>query len=270
MPTPFYNRLASYYEYLGGILRAEKKLSAIFPNPADIGWIRESQYSKILTNHLPDGCNILFGGFLFDRVGNESKQTDIIICTDAAPQFKVENKSFAPIDGTIAVIEVKSNLTRDELIKSLEAFNSLPNPSLLEDWQMSALHSTINFDGEPYKIIFAYDGIDKDQITEICNEFYATHPEITTNRMINMIHVCGKSFTYRLVMTADDRKNNEAMGMTGIDEILRSFISQTDPRDILGFSSAFLNIQTITTIQRNILWDFRYMFAELLKVFSRS
>jgi hypothetical protein len=252
MPIPFYERLASYYEYLGGILRAEKKLASIFPNNADIGWIRESQYAKILANHLPDGCNILFGGFLFDKDGSESRQTDIIICSDTIPQFKVEDKSFAPIDGTIAVVEVKSNLTKEQLIISLDAFAALPTPSVLEDWQLSAIHDRVRFNrSDPFLIIFAYDGIDKMSIHRVLTEYYTLHPEIPIEKRPNMIHICGKSFTLKTPMPGTSA---------------HEFVPFSDEKDIKAFSQTFIRIQELTGIHRNVLWKFQYILSAILSM----
>lgn len=274
MPVPFYERLASYYESLGEILRVEKRLSSVLPNPADMGWVRESKYAKILEHHLPAGCNILFGGFLFDSEGNESLQVDIIICSDEVPQFKVENKSFATIDGTIGVFEVKSTLTKQNLITSLQAFASLPEPKELEDWQSAGVRQDIldNYHYFPHKVIFAYDGLGKDEIEKILVEFYTTNSDIPNHKKPDVIHVCGKC-TFNKTLLSTERKIilREVDGLDEEDIIaLEEFAGYPDKNDVLGFSITFIRIQEVANIMKNILFDLRYILDEMLKFGGRS
>jgi hypothetical protein len=67
-------------------------------------------YAEFLRQHLPTSCHVTLGGFLFDSEGRESKQIDIIVVDDMAPQFNFHNrdgqgKAFAGVDGCVAVAE---------------------------------------------------------------------------------------------------------------------------------------------------------------------
>ena len=120
MPKKFYDRLREYYQMVGEVLRGEAKASAIFPNASDIGDRRERIYAEFLRNHLPASCNILFGGFLFNIDGDESKQLDLIISSGTSPQYKMaesnsDGKAFSCIEGCLGVVSVKSTLDSKQL-----------------------------------------------------------------------------------------------------------------------------------------------------------
>ena len=51
----------------------------------------------------------------------------------------------------------------------------------------------------PYKIVFAYDGIDKDTICGHIDDFYTTHNNIPAVRKPNIIHVLNKYVVMRIV-----------------------------------------------------------------------
>jgi len=112
---PFFERLNKYYSNIGEVLRGQKTAASVFPNATDIGTSRERVYAEMLKQHVPSSCNVLFGGFLFDLEGQESKQIDIIITNDSSIRYNLpgdgdNGKSFACIDGTIGIVSVKSTL----------------------------------------------------------------------------------------------------------------------------------------------------------------
>lgn len=131
MAKSFFVRLRSYYLKVAEVLRGEADAAAVFANTTDIGMSRELAYVEFLKQHAPSKCNVFLGGFLFDDEGEESKQLDIIITTDTAPRFNLNNKegagkSFSPVEGTLGVISVKSTLNRNELFDALGGIASHP------------------------------------------------------------------------------------------------------------------------------------------------
>lgn len=112
MTHNFFSRLKSYYTSVGKILYHQAEISAIYPNPSDKGFFRESIYSEFLKNHLPSSCNIVLGGFLFDFEGKESKQLDIIVTTSTCLRYRLPTESvikeFACIEGSLAIVSVKN------------------------------------------------------------------------------------------------------------------------------------------------------------------
>ena len=120
MTKNFFDRLENYFTSLGEALRGNAKAAGILLNTSDIGVVREKLFKAFLENHLPSSCNVILGGFLFNMEGKESRQLDIIVTTDMSPQYRqFEEKSFACVDGTLAVITVKSELNKDQLHDAL-------------------------------------------------------------------------------------------------------------------------------------------------------
>ncbi|HYY98975.1 MAG TPA: DUF6602 domain-containing protein, partial [Pyrinomonadaceae bacterium] len=174
MSKTFYERLRGYYLEVGKVLRGESSSASIFPNSTDIGMSREKIYAEVLRLHLPSSCNVLYGGFLFGIDGNESKQIDIIITNDLNLQFNFHNKdgggkSFACVDGTIAVVSVKSHLTSKELIDSLENLSSIPEKTPLEQARPSSIHFFTGYENWPYKIVYASNGIGLETLLNTLN-----------------------------------------------------------------------------------------------------
>ncbi len=124
MADNFYVRLAKYFEKVAEVMRGEADAASVFANASDIGGGRERVYAAFLKQHAPSKCNVFLGRFLFHEDGSESDQIDIIVTTDTAPRFDFHNqdgggKSFSPVEGTLAVVSVKSKLDKKELFNSL-------------------------------------------------------------------------------------------------------------------------------------------------------
>lgn len=172
MSISFHDVLKSYFFEIENKLEAEKQLSAIFPNNSDKGIIRESVYAKFLIDHLPANAEVLFGGFLFNKEGDVSPQYDILIVHSSAPKFNVNGKCFASVDACIAIISIKTNLTTNALSDELISFQKMPIKTNLNALKLSPW-ITIKEDGfnnVPHKIIFAYDGISRENFLSSYNK----------------------------------------------------------------------------------------------------
>ena len=127
MAKDFFDRIEAYFASVASALRGNADAASVLLNTSDSGLIREKLLKAFLENHLPSSCNIMLGGFLFNMNGQESKQLDLIVTTDISPQYKQLNeKCFACVDGTLAVISVKSELNKKELFDALENISSIP------------------------------------------------------------------------------------------------------------------------------------------------
>lgn len=194
MPQPFMNRFVDYFQKVASVLKGEAGAAAIFPNPADIGSSREKIYGEFLRRHLPAFCKVLYGGFLFNIDGLESRQTDIIITSAFAPQYNFFNpdgmgKSFSYVDSTLGVVEVKSFLNKDELKNALQGFGSIPQQlPMTSDRVYPEVHGA-DFENWPLKVLFACDGLSRSTIFEHLKAFYDEHPDIPPNRRADLIHV---------------------------------------------------------------------------------
>jgi hypothetical protein len=190
--------LTTYFQYQSE--RIDKEKQTILENRPDIGDLRETTILEFLERHLPKRCAAIKGGFIFDYLGNRSKQIDIIIQSDSTLQFKsslsnTSGKSFNCIEGCYAAVSVKSRLTKDELIDSLNNVSSIP---LLKNIHPNPLIS--NFDNfikrVPYKVIFAFDGDSIQNISIHLNEYISNNP--SPERLPEIIIVNKKYYLWKV------------------------------------------------------------------------
>ena len=145
---------------------------------------------------------MFLGGYFFDDNGAESKQLDVIVTTDTAPRFNFHNanedgRSFSPVEGTLAVVSVKSTLDRAQLYDALEGLASIPPTQPLEG-RINPSLSVFDYDDWPLKVIYASRGIAPQTLLGHINSFYVANPQIPTSRKVNLIHVAGSCFIARI------------------------------------------------------------------------
>lgn len=169
-----FERIRDYYQNMANALNDEKEASKIFPNPSDSGSTREKIFKQFLETHLPKRCDIISGGFLINSNGSESKQIDIIVTNDLTLQFKKfasnGGKAFCTIEGCYAAIAVKSELTEQRLVQSLDEFASIPKMPQLEITKFVNPGDTV--ERLPFRIIFAFSGINCQHTMNYINEYY--------------------------------------------------------------------------------------------------
>src|SRR4051812_44932376 len=91
MAQDFFEQLRGYYRRVAESLGADSGAASALPNPTDKGANREHVYADFLKQHAPSKCVVSFGGYLFDEHGATSKQLDILITTDTAPRYDLNN-----------------------------------------------------------------------------------------------------------------------------------------------------------------------------------
>jgi hypothetical protein len=119
------------------------------------GELRELFVSNTLKAYLTKQFDV-GSGIIINQKGKQSNQTDIIIYDNRVlpPFIKEQQIGVYPAESVIATIEVKSNLTKPELLKSEEAAKKLyekvydPESSIYKDFKyFKPLCSTIGFYG---------------------------------------------------------------------------------------------------------------------------
>jgi len=259
MTGPFFDRLKTYFTKVGEVLKGQAGVASIFPNATDIGTSRERIYAEVLKQHLPKSCTVSFGGFLFDMEGNESKQIDLIVLNDASPQFNFHNpdgqgKSFACIDGCVAVASIKSTLDSGQLIDALDNIASLPDKIPMEG-RHNPLIKIKNYEDWPYKIIYASDGVSIETALKTINSFYESNKDIPHYKRPNIIHVCGK---YNIVRVGKDATTRDG---TRIEE--NSFWGVPDPSDSYALLSTILEIQLRVQSSKQFLYNYMELVNKL-------
>ncbi|HZX14241.1 MAG TPA: DUF6602 domain-containing protein [Thermodesulfobacteriota bacterium] len=193
--------------------------------------------------------------FFFNFTGHESKQIDVIVTNDVCPQYNLTNpngqgKTFACIEGALAVASIKSNLDSKELIDSLENLASLPQKAKLGNRAIPLLNiSEANYDDWPFKIIYASSGVSIDTLLDTINEFYTKNPSIPTTQQPNLIHVAGKYNVVRIPTGGVKTRDG-----TAIPE--NTFYQQSDTTDVYALAYAIQKIQEYALLSRYILFHY--------------
>lgn len=121
MENNFNQRL--YIKYLGEELVSEFSRAGMMTQPGAIGSGREQSAKQKLKLILPAGVGI-GSGFIIDSYGNTSKQCDIILYEENfALRFNPNNdinNIYYNCESVIAVGEVKSDVTKKELLDSIQ------------------------------------------------------------------------------------------------------------------------------------------------------
>ena len=261
MPDNFFDRLQDYYANVAEVLRGEAKSSSIFPNNPDAGQNRERFYAELLRQHLPSTCNVFLGGFLFDLAGRVSKQIDIVVTNGQSPRFNLNNpdgqgKSFACIDGTLAVVSVKSHLNTKELCDCLDNLASLPDKKDLGDRANPLLSIEKAYCEWPYKVILSYDGMRTDNVVKAMNEYYASNPDIPLNKRPNVIYVVGQYLIIRI---------GEEGGETRDGTVLKphSYHAQSHQPDAFSLPYIVSAIQKISIASTHVLFSYDELYNQL-------
>jgi hypothetical protein len=169
------DNVRSYFQSIANILDDTKAASKVFPNLTDSGSVREDILKDFLYRHLPKRCDVVKGGVIFDSLGNQSKQIDLIVTHDVTLRFSQFEKSFNCVEGSLCAISVKTNLDRTGIRDSLENLASIPQMPVLGD-KLSLLLSPKSvefFQQLPVPIVFGYQGSHKETLLANLNEFYA-------------------------------------------------------------------------------------------------
>ncbi len=268
MTKPFYDRLRDYYINVAKVLRGESNASSVFPNPTDVGVTREGIYAEFLRQHLPSKCNVFFGGFVFNRSGKESSQLDIIVTSDSSPRFQFgsygsTNKSFAAVDGVIAIASSKSMLNRDGLYDALGGIATIPPVTPLTNYMR-----IVEINGHedwPYKIIFALDGVNDDTLLAHLASFYENNSDIPISRRPNIIHVAGKY----VVLRVDENHVLREIGDERIKELPpNEYIVIRNNPDLSGIAYVLSELHDISILEGHINNRYVYLLQGVLGAFA--
>lgn len=164
-------------EYLNKLFSVkEENLKQMFSlkinhNPSD-GKFKEELVKAVL-DIIPQRYKVT-NGFIIDSHGKMSKEMDIIIYDDVyVPRFFVSSYSVIPIESVVAVCQVKTTLSKTELINSIDNLNSIDYLTPEKNGQIiSATSGTIREKRYilPLKILFcgmSKTKIDKDSCKAI-------------------------------------------------------------------------------------------------------
>lgn len=169
--------------YIDAIRKTAKRLEAEFGNSELVihnqskGSVREKIIKDCVRPFLPDAYGIA-GGECFDLNGTVSKQLDVVVYDKLFSYVVPYTDDFIqfPFESVYGNIEVKSNLTGEELCKAVENIKSLkqlirekpsgaqilPNRSI----KIEGIKWSESGTSEPFGIIFGYKSLKPDTIID--------------------------------------------------------------------------------------------------------
>ena len=214
MSRDVFDELAAHFTSVAEQLSTEARQAGLLKNSSAVGTNREEVYKSFLERHVPKSCEVFLGAYIFDMQGRTSSQIDVVVTNGNTPRFQMAAGSsfIAPLEGTIAVAEVKSSLDKDGLEDALTKCASIPAMPNSQGILAPILRlDEAIWQDMPFKVVFAYGGLEADTLLNHVNAFYENHPEIPVARRPNVIHVLGKYALIKLdsTMTILDEQGNE-------------------------------------------------------------
>ena len=198
-----FSELFGYYASLAEQLRSEARQARLLQNSTAVGTEREEIYRRFLERHVPKTCEVFRGGYVFNLQGDASKQTDVIVTAGGTPRFEMGggHQAISPLEGTVAVAEIKSTLDKKKLDEALDNFASLPiTPDLEKALSPAIKRKNPNWTRDwPYKIVFAFDAkITKDTLVSHVEDYYQNN-KVRDECKPNIIHVLEKYAVVRML-----------------------------------------------------------------------
>ena len=269
MSTRAFRKMAEYFQSLVQEITSEARQAGLLQNPTAVGTGREEIFRRLLERHLPDNCEVFRGGYVFNVSGETSKQIDVIATSGATPRFEIlpNLQAIAPLEGTICVVEVKTRLDKNSLTKALENFASLPR---IADPGKALSPSIVNNEKHfwwdwPYKVIFAYDGIDKEAIHRYVSQFYNERPEIPQECRPSLIHVLGQ---YLLVRWLPEMKARDVAGpQSSVDTLVGQYRWFDTGSDLSAMALMFSSLQKRAFLAYHMIWNYDEWMDQLLDEF---
>ncbi|MCY4639405.1 MAG: hypothetical protein OXC94_03575 [Chloroflexi bacterium] len=195
MGANVFGDLKEHYQTLAESLRVQADEAGVLKTSSDVGTQREDLFRSFLERHLPKSVDVFLGGYVFSLDGQASKQIDVVVTTGVTPRFRLRDGSrfIAPLEGAIGIAEVKSRLDKESLRDALSKCASIPAmPSKGNSVPPILKVPDARWNENPFKVVFAYEGIGAPSLMEHIREFYAENPSIPHERRPNIIHVLGK------------------------------------------------------------------------------
>lgn len=204
MSHDVFDELRDYYSSVANELFNQAKQAGLLRNPTAIGTEREEIYKSFLERHVPKACDVFLGGYIFNASGESSTQMDVIVTAGHTPRFRLSggNRFNTPLEGTIGVAEIKTNLNGSTLKEALDGCASIPTMPDKQGIVAPMLKINDNrWNDMPHKIIFAYNGIEANTICSHIDAYYEHNPQIPIYRRPNIIHVLNKYSIMRKTST---------------------------------------------------------------------
>ena len=188
--------LDKHFESIRKTLLEKFNTSKIIKHPGTVGSVRELFIREFLQSHLPDNLRIT-SGIIFDSKGNSSKQQDLVLYRANFPKIGMSKADLLFVEGVLATIEVKSNLTVSNIGTVLENILSVKNlqKSILGSTGIGVTH---NFPlTKILSVVFAYNGSELNQIEKEIGERWINSWDEDIDKLPDMVIVLNRGILIR-------------------------------------------------------------------------
>jgi hypothetical protein len=187
-------KLQQFFKDTSAILFAEFQRSRSVQHTTLKGRDREVFIESFLKKSFPSKF-VIGTGEILDAKDNVSGQADIIIYDEYMPVFDYSSTKHFLSEGVFAHIEIKSDLTGDEVTKALDITASIKK---LEREIKPIMH-TGEINNKVFSCLFAYSGQTKETFKKHVLEYYKNESSI--DNKIDMIAVLNKYIALKNVNT---------------------------------------------------------------------
>ncbi|MEU5888038.1 DUF6602 domain-containing protein [Streptomyces sp. NPDC047461] len=163
--------LAAMLRSVAQRMGADFQQSRAFKHRGEAGGVRESLVCDFLQNYLPGQNTALHSGEIISLSGSVSSQCDVLIVDSQTPPFtSMQDYRVVPIECVYGTIEVKTRLTKGELINACEKIREIKQMEKIAYYENSLVKTTAKAYGRIHPHfptvgdIFAFDSIDLDTI----------------------------------------------------------------------------------------------------------
>jgi hypothetical protein len=120
--------LAQHYRHVSQLLQSEYRLSSAYGHHGTKGHMREDLLADALRAIVPDNVKICKGE-ICDSDGNRTPEFDIVVSqhSDTIKLFGTPRNQVIPVEDVFAVLEVKSVLAQDGILKFNSNISTLNN-----------------------------------------------------------------------------------------------------------------------------------------------
>lgn len=259
MKHDVFDDIREHYVSVAKELSSQARQAGLLKNSTGVGTEREEVYRAFLERHLPKMCDVFLGGYVFDLRGNTSRQIDIIVTSGNTPRFSMSSgdRFIAPLEGTIAVAEVKSKLDKSSLYDALQSFAEMPHmpsPAGIISPQLRVNQGS--WDDIPYKIIVAFDAIEKEILWQHINTFYEKNAGIPIGRRPNILHVIESYVVLRITSSVRVANSDGSISSEQPEVGSYRWFDIGTGTDVLAIVWSLDTIQLNAFISQNVKYDY--------------
>lgn len=182
----------THFQNMTQLLDSVRQLTSTIRSSKSKGDDRELFIREFLETHLPSRLRIGHGEIV-DSSGRVSGEVDAVIYRDDIPRLHMGGTDVFLCEGVLAAMEIKSDLTKEELERSLENLE-----------RIKALEKRIKplmYLGKPRSDIiaylFAFDGMGREAILRHMQDWYSRRPAGSTKPIFDVVCVLRKCVIIR-------------------------------------------------------------------------